>query len=121
MVQGFTYWDNPNYPELDIKDFENEKDFDVVNKKALDEIVDYCIEHKIYISDSKHQSSDFHGVPVVDGHAFTYSLRMWSSIMADVWSKISGNNYIYLDFYCENRYNDSIDGVLYNKPSTLLD
>ena len=49
MVQGFTYWDNPNYPELDIKDFENEKDFDVVNKKALDEIVDYCIEHKIYI------------------------------------------------------------------------
>ena len=121
MVQGFTYWDNPNYPELDIKDFENEQYFAVVNKKALDEIVDYCIKHKIYISDSKHQSSEFYGVPVVDGHTFMYSLRMWSSIMADVWSKISGNNYIYLDFYCENRYNDSIDGVLYNKPSTLLD
>lgn len=121
MVQGFTYWDNPNYPELDIKDFENEQDFAVVNKKALDEIVDYCIEHKIYISDSKHQSSEFYGVPVVDGYAFTYSLRMWSSIMADVWSKISGNNYIYLDFYCENRYNGSIDCVPYNEPSTLLD
>jgi hypothetical protein len=120
MVQGFTYWDNLNYPELDIKDFENEQDFRDTNSKAIDEIVDYCIEHKIYVSDYKHQSLDFHGVPVVDGHAITFSLRMWSSVMADVWSKITGNNYNYLDFYCENQYSGSIDGILYNEPSTLL-
>ena len=116
MIQGFTYWDNPNYPELD-----NKQDVDVLYTKALDEIIKYCIEHKIYISDAKHQSTEFHGVPVVDGHAFTYSLRMWSSIMADVWSEITGNTYNYLDFYCENRYKGLIDGVQYNEPSNILD
>lgn len=110
MVQGFTYWDNPKYPELDTE-----------NTKALNEIVEYCIEHKIYVSDAKHQSPEFHGVPVVDGHAFTFTLRMWSSIMADVWSKITGNDYNYLDFYCENRFEGLIDGFAYNEPSNILD
>ena len=39
------------YPELDTE-----------NTKALNEIVEYCIEHKIYVSDAKHQSPEFHGV-----------------------------------------------------------
>lgn len=120
MVQGFTYWDNPKYPELDIKNFDDKQEFYTAHTKALNEITKYCIEHKIYISDAKHQSPESHGVPVVDGHAFTFTLRMWSNIMADVWSKITGNTYNYLDFYCEDRYKGSIDGVQYNEPSNIL-
>lgn len=123
MVQGFTYWDNPKYPELNIDDFENKNDYEILNTKSIVEIIDYCIDNKIYISDYEHQSTEFHGVPVVDGYSCTFTLRAWSRIMADVWSKITGNNYDYLDFYCGcgNGHNDTLDGIPYNKPSLNLD
>lgn len=67
------------------------------------ELVDYCVESKVFFTDEQHQSSSFKAVPVFDGELpMTFTLRAWSDLMSEVWNKILGTDYNYLTFYCGN-------------------
>lgn len=88
---------NPRMPEEEAEEL----------KKLLDEcnyaVKKYCIDNKIFFTDSEHQQARFATVPIVnDKYVITYSLRSWSGLMADVWNEILHKGYSYLDFYCDS-------------------
>lgn len=71
--------------------------------KSHQAVLDYCVRNHIFYTDSEHQSSQYKCVPIVNNKwVMTYTLRAWSGLMADVWSRILHKSYDYLDFYCQS-------------------
>ena len=87
-------------------------------EQCTEDLVNYCIEHRIYISPEEHQNADW-GVPVFDNkYVDQFSLRSWADLMSEVWNEIMDRaDLTYLDFYC----NDA-DKVIkdYKKPSEVM-
>lgn len=111
-------WDEyAKNPWLDGKKEEGER-LTNLKQKCCQDLIDYCVQNRIYISPDEHQGADW-GVPVFDNtYVDQFSLRSWGAIMAEVWNKIMGREDLdYLDFYC----NDA-DKVIkdYKKPSFVL-
>lgn len=74
-----------------------------LHEKYYKELVDYCVENKVFFTDNQHQSSIFKAVPLFDDKLpMSFSLRSWSGLMSEVWNKILGTDYNYLSFYCGN-------------------
>ena len=72
-------------------------------EKCTEDLINYCIKHRIYISPDEHQSAEW-GVPVFDNkYVDQFSLRSWAGLMAEVWNKIMDRTDLtYLDFYCND-------------------
>lgn len=111
-------WDEyDKNPWLDGKKEEGEN-LIALRQKCYQDLVDYCVKNRIYISPNQHQNEDW-GVPVFDNkYVDQFSLRSWGGIMAEVWNKIMGREDLnYLDFYC----NDA-DKIIkdYKKPLEIV-
>lgn len=87
-------------------------------EKCTEDLINYCIEHRIYVSPDEHQNGEW-AVPVFDNkYVDQFSLRSWADLMAEVWNEIMDRaDLTYLDFYC----NDA-DKVIkdYKKPSEVM-
>lgn len=100
MKIEWTSWDEAEKLEDNWKDVP-EREVHELHEKCYKELVDYCVDNKIFFTDDQHQSNSFKAVPLFDGKLpMTFSLRAWSGLIADVWNKILGTNYNYLTFYC---------------------
>ena len=100
-------------PWLDGKKAEGEA-LSKYRDECTKELVDFCVQNRIFISDSEHQNKDW-GCPVFDNkYKLTFTLRSWAGIMAEVWSKITGKELDYLDFYCSGDV--AISNYNYRKP-----
>lgn len=96
MVTEWTHWDS-DYPDI--------PDDDILWQTAWDDVKDWCVKNRVFVSDGNHQHA-LDGTPVLDGkYAYRLSLRRWSGLMAEVWNEIRGtNNLTYMDFYCGINY-----------------
>lgn len=74
------------------------------HKKCTEDLIHYCIEHRIYVSPDEHQTASW-GVPIFDDkYIDQFSLSSWADLMAEVWNKIMGRTDLtHRDFY----YNDA--------------
>lgn len=100
-------------PWLDGKKEEGEA-LQRYREKCCNDLIEYCILHRIYISPEEHQNSDW-GVPIFDNkYVDQFSLRSWAGIMSEVWNKILETDELdYLSFYCSDADNVIKD---YKKP-----
>ena len=72
-------------------------------KKCYEDLYNFCVENRIYVSPEEHQNADW-GVPIFDDkYVDQFSLRSWADLMAEVWNKIMDRTDLtYLDFYCND-------------------
>lgn len=111
-------WDEYNKnPFIEGKEEEG-KALMAYREKCTEDLINYCIEHRIYVSPDEHQNVGW-GVPIFDDkYVDQFSLRSWADLMAEVWNEIMDRaDLTYLDFYC----NDA-DKVIkdYKKPREVV-
>ena len=96
-------WEEYNkHPFLKGKEKEG-KALIAYREKCYEDLLNFCVENRIYISPEEHQSARW-GVPIFDDkYIDQFSLRSWASLMAEVWNKIMDRADLgYLDFYCND-------------------
>ena len=94
-------WEEYNkHPFIKGKEKEG-KSLIAYREKCYEDLFEYCVENRIYISPDEHQSARW-GVPIFDDkYIDQFSLRSWASLMAEVGNKIMDRAELgYLDFYC---------------------
>lgn len=84
------------------------------------DVVDYCVENRIYVTDEEHQGADF-GVPIIDDkYLLQLTLRTWADLMSEVWNRIlRTKKYSYLDFYCSGGLSGTILECEFSKPKPI--
>ena len=77
-------WDEYNkHPFIEGKEEEG-KALLKYREKCTEDLINYCIKHRIYISPDEHQNADW-GVPIFDDkYVDQFSLRSWADLMAEV-------------------------------------
>ena len=111
-------WEEYNkHPFIEGKEEEG-KALMAYREKCYEDLFDYCVKNRIYVSPEEHQNGEW-AVPVFDDkYVDQFTLRSWASLMAEVWNEIMDRaDLTYLDFYC----NDA-DKVIkdYKKPSEVM-
>lgn len=97
-------WEKYNkHPFLKGKEKEG-KALIAYREKCYEDLFNFCVENRIYISPDEHQNTIDWGVPIFDDKYIDhFSLRSWADLMAEVWNKIMDRTDLtYLDFYCND-------------------
>jgi hypothetical protein len=84
------------YPQAESEGYLDYEDF-LDEEKSWKAVVDYCVETRVKVPGMSYQHTY---MPILnEKYYFLVSIRVWSLLMAEVWSKLDGKEYGYLDFY----------------------